>query len=177
MLEANYLTILLKPNYEKAVDTAQDILDRGLTVIYPPGTGSLVEILKSSPSNITRELAEITFVPKVKIFCHNPKIYSYINFFKKDWPQLEETVKEGVMNGSSVYQVSYMSKSRFTWGKWHKSKDTMGGKNPFGSFMLNKKWTLDEEFTNHMLRFQQVVVNSSNFSKLHVDNLGWIDDR
>ena len=73
MFEANYLTILLKPNYEKAVDTPQDILDRGLTVLNPPGTKSLVEIMKNSPSQITRELAEMIFVPDV-IFYNIPKI-------------------------------------------------------------------------------------------------------
>ena len=65
MLEANYLTILLKPNYEKPIDTAQDVIDRNLTVIFPYGYESRVEILKNSPSNITRTLAERTIVPKV----------------------------------------------------------------------------------------------------------------
>ena len=69
MLECNYLTILLKPSYEKAVDTAQDLLDRNLTVIYYPGSDSVVKIMKNSPSNITRTLAERTIVPKV-IFCY-----------------------------------------------------------------------------------------------------------
>ena len=34
------------------------------------------------------------------------------------------------------------------------------------SFMMNKKWTLEEEFNNHMLRFQQVkcsLLISPNF--------------
>ena len=65
MLEANYLTILLKPSYEKAIDTAQDILDRNLTVIYNPGGESLVEMLRNSQDNITRRLAERTIVPEV----------------------------------------------------------------------------------------------------------------
>ena len=65
MLEANYLTILLKPNYEKAIDTAQDILDRSLTVIYTPGSESFVVESKNSPYEINRRLAERTIVPKV----------------------------------------------------------------------------------------------------------------
>ena len=65
MFEANFLSILLKPSYEKAVDTAQDILDRSLTVIYPPESGSTLEVLKNSPSAATRKLALITVVPKV----------------------------------------------------------------------------------------------------------------
>ena len=75
MLEANYLSILMKPNYEKAIDSSQDILDRGMKVIYPYGYESIVEMLKNSPSNITRELAERTIVAKV-IFCSN---YSFLN--------------------------------------------------------------------------------------------------
>ena len=68
MLEANYLTILLKPSYEKPIDTAEDVVDKNLTVIYNPGTESLVEMLKNSPSNITRELARRAIVTKVNIF-------------------------------------------------------------------------------------------------------------
>ena len=69
MLEANFLTILLKPVYEKPVDTALDILDRGLTVIYSPGTESIKEMLMNSPYYITRTLAERTIVPKVIFSC------------------------------------------------------------------------------------------------------------
>ena len=63
--ECNVLDILLKTNYEKGVDTAEDVLDRGLAVIVSPGQESRVEILKNSPSAATRELAERTVVPKV----------------------------------------------------------------------------------------------------------------
>ena len=69
MLEANYLTMLVKPYYEKPVDTAQDVIDKGLTVIAYPGKESIVEILKNSPSNITRTLANRTDVAEV-IFCY-----------------------------------------------------------------------------------------------------------
>ena len=69
MFEANFLSILLKPNYEKPIDSAQDVLDRGLTIIFAPGRDSIVELLKNSPSSITRELADKTIVVKV-IFCY-----------------------------------------------------------------------------------------------------------
>ena len=65
MFESNYLTMLMKPTYEKPVDTAQDVLDRGLKVIYPPGGESMVEKMKNSPSAVYRDLAELTVVPKV----------------------------------------------------------------------------------------------------------------
>ena len=64
MLEANYLSILLKPNFEKPVDTAGDIIDRGLAVLSIPGIESMTEMLKSSPFYLTRTLAERTIVSK-----------------------------------------------------------------------------------------------------------------
>ena len=63
-----FLESLLKPNYEKPVDTAQDILDRGLKVIYIPGAESKVEMMKKSPFPLTRRLAERTDVAKVILF-------------------------------------------------------------------------------------------------------------
>ena len=63
-----FLGILLKPNYGKPVDTAEDVVDRGLKVIKSPGMESMVEMLKQSPFPITRTLAERTVVAKVIFF-------------------------------------------------------------------------------------------------------------
>ena len=49
MFLSNYLAILMKSNYEKPVDTAKDVLDRGLTVLKSPGSLGIVENLKNSP--------------------------------------------------------------------------------------------------------------------------------
>ena len=65
MFESLYLTMLMKPVYEKPVDTALDILDRGLAIIGSPGSESKVEIFKNSPSAVTRALAKMTVVAKV----------------------------------------------------------------------------------------------------------------
>ena len=65
MFECNYFTMLMKPTYETPIDTAEDILDRGLAIIDVPGRESMVHMLKKSPFYITRTLAERTIVPKV----------------------------------------------------------------------------------------------------------------
>ena len=150
MLEANFLTILLKPVYEKPIDTAKDILDRGLTIIYPPGTESLVELLKNSPAYTTRTLAERTIVCKSWDECDGWGDY-------KDNGLIPGVVK----TGTSVLEISFLLPSEMDLGKWHRSKDRKGGRIPFPSYMMNKKWTLEEEFNNHMLRFQQVTVSST----------------
>ena len=43
--------------------------------------------------------------------------------------------------------------------KWHRSRERRSNSySPFCSYMMNKKWWLEEEFTNHILRFQQVII-------------------
>ena len=65
MLESNYLTVLVKPNYEAPVDTPEDILQRNFTIVKIPGAEAIVEMMKTSPSIIDRKLANISIVPKV----------------------------------------------------------------------------------------------------------------
>ena len=65
ILECNYLTVLVKPVYEKPIETAEDIIERGVKIIDFPGTESNVEALKKSPFPLTRKLAENTYVTKV----------------------------------------------------------------------------------------------------------------
>ena len=81
-------------------------------------------------------------------------------------------------SGSSVIEVSFLhdfqKKGQDGKRKWYRSKDKKGGQHPYGSYMLNKKWTLEEEFNNHMLRFQQVRVIFIDCSNVYFNFLGWI---
>ena len=91
--------------------------------------------------------------------------------FWKDWDEYDEMVQQAIETGSYVFEVAFMYDSDLDLAKnyntsWYRSKDKKGGVNPFASFMLNKKWTLEEEFNNYMLRFQQVTVSSDYFKKL-----------
>ena len=83
-------------------------------------------------------------------------------------------IQDAVVTGSSVVGGAFMYQNELAMGKWHRSKDKEGGDFPFGSYIVNKKWTLEEEFNNHMMRFQQVEVSFIYFIKLHFDILGWI---
>ena len=65
ILECNYLTVLIKPVYETPIDTAEDIIERGVKRIDIPGKESMVETLKKSSSPLTRAIAENTYVSKV----------------------------------------------------------------------------------------------------------------
>ena len=65
MFESTFYAMLMKPVYEKPIDSAEDVLVRNLTVLEMPGTEASVEILKNSSDNTIRKLAERTYVPKV----------------------------------------------------------------------------------------------------------------
>ena len=66
--------------------------------------------------------------------------------------------------GSSVVEVGFLLQYELDYGKdygtsWYRSKGKVAGRSPFPSYMMNKKWTLEEDFTNHILRFQQVTMS------------------
>ena len=75
----------------------------------------------------------------------------------KDWDEYDKLAEDACVNGTSVVECGFMYEYELGYGTWYRSKDKKEtGSSPFSSFMLNKKWTMEEEFSNHMLRFQQV---------------------
>ena len=67
MLTCNYLTVLVKPMYDQPVDTSEDVIAAGLTIINIPGTEANVKIMEVSNSQITRALAGLMYTPKVTV--------------------------------------------------------------------------------------------------------------
>ena len=69
-----------------------------------------------------------------------------------------DLVETGIIgNGTAVLESGGIGASLLAIGKWHRSKDTKQRiTNSFASFMINKKWVLEEQFNLHMMRFQQV---------------------
>ena len=68
-------------------------------------------------------------------------------------------VDRALENGTAVFEGSGMYWIYTTLGKWYRSKGHNGDW-PFASYLLNKKWTMEEDFNRHMLRLQQVSVTS-----------------
>ena len=99
----------------------------------------------------------------------------------KDWDEYDDMAEHVVETGSAVVECGILLPYELKWAtkhstSWYRSKGRKGeGDNPFASFMLNKKWTLEEDFNNHMLRFQQVIVSFDYFNKLHFNIPVWID--
>ena len=78
--------------------------------------------------------------------------------------------------GTAVYSGPILWPDELDWAKepqwesgtrWYRSKEREETeKAPGSAYAMNKKWTLEEELTVHMLRLQQVTVSSSYFGKL-----------
>ena len=60
-------------------------------------------------------------------------------------------LQKGYLN-AEAYEKYYQVKI-----KWYRSRERRSNSySPFCAYMMNKKWWLEEDFTNHILRFQQV---------------------
>ena len=85
-----------------------------------------------------------------------------------------------IEKGSSVFIGAWLwgaviEEGKRKGGKFYRSKEKKDlNRPPFGSYMMNKKWTLEEEFNNHMLMFQQVKGSCIFYTELHFDITGWI---
>ena len=67
-------------------------------------------------------------------------------------------------NVTSVVEQAYLLDFQKEFGRWHRSRDRKACEHPFGQFLLNKKWRLEEEFNKHILRFQQVYISTNILS-------------
>ena len=139
-LLANFRAMLLKPVLEEPVDTAQDILDRGMTVLTNDGMwGATWHVLfEKSLNPVYNQLAKKMYTPKD----FPEKIY-----------RLEFDVLE---KGTHVYlsAVPLVNAER-ELGLYHYGKEYVEGTTPFIGWLINKMWPLNEALEKHILVFQQ----------------------
>ena len=92
----------------------------------------------------------------MKSLTHTSRLYlCNLQIVLQNWSDYMEVINKGIMEGSAVMRLAYLIFDD-DGIRWYRGKERLAGFNPFASFMMNKKWWLEEEFNNHMLRFQQV---------------------
>ena len=76
----------------------------------------------------------------------------------QDFNEYDKWIENWLLrNGSAVQEVGFLLDFELALGRWHRSKDKKSTPyTNFPSFMMNKKWWLEEQFNLHMMRFQQV---------------------
>ena len=70
-----------------------------------------------------------------------------------DWDHFYNISKHDVIgNGTNALMTSALYSSDLAMGKWYRSKEKVAGKYPYGGYLTNKKWHLNE-----VLYFKQFV--------------------
>jgi hypothetical protein len=66
-------------------------------------------------------------------------------------------LREGLQGaGTHVFLGYYLTPEEFKLEKYWMSKEGLEGTNPYGGYIMNKKWHLAEQFQKHILLFHQV---------------------
>ena len=64
-LMCNFLTTILKPNFEPFVDTAQQLVDKNMTIYFFPRSGkSWIESFKKAKDPNLQKLGESAIIPQ-----------------------------------------------------------------------------------------------------------------
>ena len=135
---ANFLTMLIKPVLEKPIDTVQTIVDRGMVPITHDYGQYYIDFLRSSANPLYRHLAEIAINPKNR-------------------EEKLKLMKERILrDGTSVYISAIIKPDELDPADFYFSKDVLEGWNPYGVWIVNKKWPLSEKLAQHILIYQQV---------------------
>ena len=147
-LLANFRVMLLKPMLEKPVNTAKEILDRGMVPMTQDGAQFYVDLLRQSSNPIYQKLADRAIVPK-------------------DYDELIRFLEDDVLGaGTHVFLYTKNVYILYELGDFHVSKDVLEGHSPWVVWIVNKKWPLHDQLAIHILIYQQVRKTVHTFSYL-----------
>ena len=138
---ANFRAMLLMPVFEKPVNSAQDILDRGMIPFTEHVGGFYIDFLKESPSPVYNQLAEISYLPR-------------------DNEEFMKIMEEDVHGaGTHVYITgNFLTKKQKELGDYYWSRDILSGLSQWSCWVTNKRWPLNDALAVHLLRMQQVRI-------------------
>ena len=122
-LLSNYLSVLLRPSYEKPVDTAADLIKRNITPFVTPG------------GEIYRQLFAASSDP-------NYQEISRRLVFSKDRHEYYKMALKVISTGNYAHIGTTPYAITEDYYKWYRSSETIGGTNPYVGHLINKKWPL-----------------------------------
>ena len=122
-LLSNYLTVLLKPSYEEPVETAADLINRGLTPIMWPTAQIYRQFFAASSDPIYQEISRRLVIAK-------------------DWDEYDELSKKVISTGlyAEIKYLPYAYPEEYK--DWYRSSKPISGDNPYVVHLTNKKWPL-----------------------------------
>ena len=126
ILLCNILSTILRPNFEEPLDTAKQLVEKNITHYLWPGAEIWKQFLMESSVPEYRVLGENTIIPN-------------------DWDHYYHITEYDVIgNGTHAIMTPYQEQTELAMGRWHRSKERVSGHNPYGGYLTNKKWHLNE---------------------------------
>ena len=125
-LLSNYLTVLLRPRYEEPVETAADLIKRDITPFVSPNGKMYTQFFAASSDPDYQELSQRLVVAK-------------------DWAHYGDMVRKVTSTGlfADMHTVpAFWIVPEEDFKYWYRSTKTIGGLNPYGGHVTNKKWPL-----------------------------------
>ena len=129
-LLSNFLTVLLRPSYEEPVDSAADILNRGIIPLLWPGADIWKHHFADSPDPNYQEISRRFHVAK-------------------DWDEYTDMVRKVTSTGLYAEMQTHPAPwavSEAEYKHWYRSTETVPGDNPYSGHLTNKKWPLKKVF-------------------------------
>ena len=122
----------MRPNFEEPLDTAKQLVEQNITLYMPPAYDIWIQFLLQSP------------VPEYNILGENMIIAD-------DWGHFDNLTIESITEGKHAKPSFYLDSIELELAKhhpqgkgWYRSKEQLSGSNPYGGYLSNKKWHLNE---------------------------------
>ena len=146
---SNYLTVLLKPEFETPVDTTKDLVSRNIIPYYIPGGHIWKQFFADSPDPLYQIIAEKLIIPR-------------------NWAHYDELCEKVIEEGTHANIATVPDEWERSLGHWYRSADfyesfisiqmqrfvrqnmtiflrsteSLPGEYVFGVHLANKKWPL-----------------------------------
>ena len=117
---------MLRPNFEDPMDTAQDLIDNDITLYMVPGGYIWKHFLAQSSVPAYNKLAETMIITN-------------------DWEEFEFYTEHFLIGYGTHAKISSLVRAEeLAMGKWWRSQERVSGRIPYGGYLSNKKWSLNE---------------------------------
>ena len=129
----NVLPVILRANFADPVDSAQDIVERNLTLFFPPWSDMWKKWLATHANPLYNKISETMIIAE-------------------SWDHYYELMEHGIIEKNThVYSAGYLAPGDKALGLWWRSKERVEGFQGYAGFLTRKKWKHYE--VNYNLHF------------------------
>ena len=117
----------MRPNFEEPLDTAKQLVEKNITLYNVPGTEIWKQFLLESSIPEYNKLGEIFIIAD-------------------NWGHFYNMTEHDVIGaGTHAWMGGDLSNPwALSLGRWYRSKEKVSGIFPYGGYLTNKKWHLNE---------------------------------